>query len=165
MLVAPPAAADVHSSPPLPRALLSVLDLHQPGKVSQADWERGCEALYIPDLDVDNAWRMLSRGRDESGEEPVVLDSEDHDVPLQPHVHCLLRVIVQTLVRLSERCNTTLGYVQPHTQAKKMRSMLGLWKVRRIEVASSACRRADTRGFYLSGEPSTPHLERMEVFD
>ena len=85
--------------------LLTTLDFTSPGSVLKEDWERGVAALYAPGLSWDVSWQMLLKRFDLDFNGSIDFGEMHGLAPLDPRLASLLRVIVQTLVRLSERIN------------------------------------------------------------
>ena len=130
--------------------LLTMLDFTQPGQVQKEDWERGVGALYAPGLSWEVSWQMLLRRFDLDFNGSIDFGEMHGLAPLDPRLGSLLRVMMQTLVRLSERINGAYAGIN-ETKMKMMRGTVNQWrdkitatafKAWRDDVRSIAARRA-----------------------
>ena len=85
--------------------LLTMLDFTNPGSVSKEDWERALPPLHAPGLSWEVSWHMLLKRFDLDNNGSIDFGEMHGLAPLDPRLASLLRVVVQTLVRMSERIN------------------------------------------------------------
>lgn len=107
--------------------LLTTLDFTSPGSVLKEDWERGIAALYAPGLSWDVSWQMLLKRFDLDFNGSIDFGEMHGLAPLDPRLASLLRVIVQTLVRLSERINGAYAGIN-ETKMKMLRGTINQWR-------------------------------------
>ena len=127
--------------------LLTMLDFTNPGQVQKEDWERGIAALHAPGLSWEVSWQMLLRRFDDNFNGSIDFGEMHGLAPLDPRLASLLRVVVQTLVRLSERINGAYANIN-ETKMKMMRSTINQWRDKITASAFKAWRddvRADAK--------------------
>ena len=107
--------------------LLTTLDFTNPGQVLKEDWERGISALHAPGLNHEVSWQMLLRRFDLDFNGSIDFGEMVGLAPLDPRLASLLRVIVQTLVRLSERINGAYAGIN-ETKMKLLRGTINQWR-------------------------------------
>lgn len=107
--------------------LLTMLDFSNPGSVGKEDWERGIAALHAPGLSWEVSWGMLLRRFDLDNNGSVDFGEMHGLAPLDPRLGALLRVVVQTLVRLSERISGAYAGIND-TKMKMLRGTINQWK-------------------------------------
>ena len=107
--------------------LLTTLDFTNPGQVLKEDWERGISALHAPGLNHEVSWQMLLRRFDLDFNGSIDFVEMVGLAPLDPRLASLLRVIVQTLVRLSERINGAYAGIN-ETKMKLLRGTINQWR-------------------------------------
>eukprot|EP00966_Prymnesium_polylepis_P144759 3342892-Prymnesium_polylepis.1 len=110
-------------------SMLTMLDFQERGRVTKDDWERGCASLHVDGMQVESSWEMLVSRFDKSGMGNIDFGGVHGLAPLDPRVQGLMRVVVQALVRLSEKCNSNMSDIQG-TKLKMMRSTINMWKAR-----------------------------------
>jgi len=116
--------------------LLTMLDFQEPGSVTREDWERGIAALHAPGLSHEVSWSVLLNRFDLDASGSIDFGEMHGLAPLDPRLASLLRVITQTLVRLSERING--AYAGLHeTKLKAMKNTINQWRDKCIHVAFS----------------------------
>ena len=81
--------------------LLTMLDFTSPGQVLKEDWERGVAGLHAPGLSHEVSWQMLLKRFDLDFNGSIDFGEMHGLAPLDPRLASLLRVVVQTLERLS----------------------------------------------------------------
>lgn len=130
--------------------LLTTLDFTHRGQVQKEDWERGVAALHAPGLSHEVSWKMLLRRFDMDFNGSIDFGEMHGLAPLDPRLASLLRVMMQTLVRLSERVNGAYAGIN-ETKMKMMRGTINQWKDKlsatafkawRDDVRATAARRA-----------------------
>ena len=107
--------------------LLTMLDFEEPGSVKKEDWERGVAALHAPGLSWEVSWQTLLNRFDLDFNGSIDFGEMHGLAPLDPRLASLLRVVVQTLVRLSERINGAYAGIK-ETKLKMMRGTINQWK-------------------------------------
>ena len=107
--------------------LLTMLDFTNKGQVLKDDWERGIAALHAPGLSWEVSWQMLLRRFDLDFNGRIDFGEMHGLSPLDPRLGSLLRVIVQTLVRLSEKINGAYAGIN-ETKMKMLRGTIAAWK-------------------------------------
>jgi len=119
--------------------LLTMLDFQESGSVSREDWERGVAALYAPGLSHEVSWKMLLRRFDLDSSGAIEFGEMHGLAPLDPRLGALLRVITQTVVRLSERINGAYAGLQ-ETKLKLMKGTINQWRGKCTTAAFNAWR-------------------------
>jgi hypothetical protein len=119
--------------------LLTTLDFTNPGQVQKEDWERGIAALHAPGLSWEVSWQMMLRRFDLDFNGSIDFGEMHGLAPLDPRLGSLLRVIVQTLVRLSERINGAYAGIN-ETKMKMMRGTINKWRQQLISTTFIAWR-------------------------
>ena len=119
--------------------LLTMLDFTEPGSVHREDWERGIHALHAPGLSWEVSWQVLLRRFDLDFNGSIDFGEMHGLAPLDPRLAALLRVVVQTLVRLSERINGAYSGLQ-ETKLKMMRGTINQWRDKITATAFKAWR-------------------------
>ena len=107
--------------------LLTMLDFTRPGQVGKEDWERGIAALHAPGLSWEVSWQMLLRRFDLDNNGSIDFGEMHGLAPLDPRLAALLRVMTQTIVRLSERINGAYAGIN-ETKMKMLRGTINQWK-------------------------------------
>ena len=107
--------------------LLTMLDFSEPGSVQREDWERGVAGLYAPGLSWEVSWGTLLKRFDMDYNGSIDFGEMHGLAQLDPRLASLLRVVVQTLVRLSERINGAYSGIQD-TKMKLMRGTINQWR-------------------------------------
>ena len=127
------AMEDDGPSIPFLLSMLTMLDFSERGRVTKDDWERGCASLFVENLDVESSWNTICQRFDKTGMGNVDFGGGQGLAPLDPRVQGLMRVVVQTLVRLSERCTSNMANIHD-TKMKMMRNTVNMWKERAIST-------------------------------
>ena len=117
--------------------LLTMLDFSSPGQVGKEDWERGIAALHAPGLSWEVSWQMLLRRFDLDNNGSIDFGEMHGLAPLDPRLASLLRVVVQTLVRLSERINGAYAGIN-ETKMKMLRGTINQWKEKSLSTTFRA---------------------------
>ena len=107
--------------------LLTMLDFETPGKVSQEDWDRGMNHLHAPGVGHQVSWSSLQKRFDKQSTGEIDFGEILGLAPLDPRLEQLLRVLMQTLVRLSEKVDLTMGQVNKN-KLKSMREGINRWR-------------------------------------
>ena len=90
------------STPELCLSLLPLFNFSTPNRVTNADWQRGTQALCLHDMAKDDTtWTNLLRFYGDATGTAVDLARVQYLVPLEPHIAAILRAIV-TAVDLSK---------------------------------------------------------------
>ena len=127
--------------------LLTMLDFSEPGSVYKDDWERGIAALHAPGLSWEVSWQMILKRFDLDSNGSIDFGEMHGLAPLDPRLASLLRVVVQTLVRLSERINGAYSGLH-EAKLKMMKGTINQWRDKCTTAAFVAWRdlvRKDTQ--------------------
>lgn len=119
--------------------LLTMLDFENPGQVTREDWERGVNSLYCPGLSHEVGWAQLLRRFDRDHSGAIEFGETAGLAPLDPRVGTLMRVVVQTLVRMSERINSAHADIRG-TKLKMMKNTINQWSNKLLHTVFSAWR-------------------------
>ena len=119
--------------------LLTMFDFTNPGQVTKEDWERGVNGLHAPNLSWEVSWQMLLRRFDLDFNGSIDFGEMHGLAPLDPRLASLLRVVVQTLVRLSERINGAYAGIN-ETKMKMLRGSINQWRDKLTSTAFKAWR-------------------------
>ena len=117
--------------------LLTMLDFTQPGQVGKEDWERGIAALHAPGLSWEVSWQMLLRRFDLDNNGSIDFGEMHGLAPLDPRLASVLRVMTQTIVRLSERINGAYAGIN-ETKMKMLKGTINQWKEKSLALTFRA---------------------------
>ena len=107
--------------------LLTMLDFSEPGKVTQEDWDRGMGNLWAPGVGSAVSWGSLQKRFDKGGSGQIDFGEIIGLAPLDPRLEQLLRVLLQSLVRLSEKVDRTTDKVHK-ANLKSAREGINRWR-------------------------------------
>ena len=107
--------------------LLTMLDFSTPGKVTHEDWDRGMGNLWAPGVGTAVSWSSLQKRFDKGGSGEIDFGQILGLAPLDPRLEQLLRVLLQSLVRLSEKVDRTTSEVHK-VKLKAMRESINRWR-------------------------------------
>ena len=107
--------------------LLTMLDFSEPGKVTQEDWDRGMGNLWAPGVGSAVSWGSLLKRFDKGGSGQIDFGEIIGLAPLDPRLEQLLRVLLQSLVRLSEKVDRTTDKVHK-ANLRAARSTINRWR-------------------------------------
>ena len=109
--------------------LLTMLDFTEPGKVTQEDWDRGMGNLWAPSVGSAVSWGSLQKRFDKGGSGQIDFGEIIGLAPLDPRLEQLLRVLLQSLVRLSEKVDRTTDKVHK-ANMKAARVGINRWRAK-----------------------------------
>merc|ERR1719446_1614156 len=109
--------------------LLTMLNFSDPNSVHREDWDRGMKHLFCPNLSNDISWKVLLQHFDRLGTGSVNFGDMFGLAPLDPRLSTLLRIVVQTLVRLSER-SWQMQTVIEKTKQRGIKATINAWRGR-----------------------------------
>ena len=124
-----------------------MLDFSEPGKVTQEDWDRGMGNLWAPGVGSAVSWGSLQKRFDKGGSGQIDFGEIIGLAPLDPRLEQLLRVLLQSLVRLSEKVDRTTDQVHK-ANLRAARSTINRWRHKlssRVFVAWRESVSADNR--------------------
>jgi len=107
--------------------MLTMLDFGSPGKVNQDDWDRGMNHLWCPGMASQVSWGTLLKRFDKGGSGEIDFGEILGLAPLDPRLEQLLRVLLQTLVRLSEKVDMTMNELHK-SKLQAMRKQVNMWR-------------------------------------